>query len=37
MTFKFERLEVWQMALNYVDLVYEMAICYLDPTQAVHL
>ncbi len=25
MTFKFEKLEVWQMALNYIDLVYEMA------------
>ncbi len=25
MAFKFERLEVWQMALNYIDLVYEMA------------
>lgn len=25
MTFKFEKLEVWQMALNYIDLIYEMA------------
>ena len=25
MPFKFERLEVWQMALDYVDLMYELA------------
>ncbi len=25
MPFKFEKLEVWQMALNYIDLVYGMA------------
>ncbi len=25
MAFKFEKLEVWQMALNYADLVYELA------------
>ena len=25
MAFKFEKLEVWQMALNYIDLVYGMA------------
>lgn len=25
MSFKFERLEVWQMALSYIDLIYEMA------------
>lgn len=25
MAFKFEKLEVWQMALNYADLIYEMA------------
>lgn len=25
MAFKFEKLEVWQMSLNYVDLIYEMA------------
>jgi four helix bundle protein len=25
MAFKFEKLEVWQMALNYIDWVYEMA------------
>lgn len=25
MAFKFERLEVWQMALDYVDLVYKVA------------
>jgi four helix bundle protein len=25
MSFKFEKLEVWQMAINYADLVYEMA------------
>jgi four helix bundle protein len=25
MTFKFEQLEVWQLALDYVDLIYELA------------
>ena len=25
MSFKFEKLEVWQMAINYADLVYEVA------------
>ena len=25
MPFKFERLEVWQLALDYIDLVYEIA------------
>ena len=25
MPFKFERLEVWQLALEYVDLIYELA------------
>lgn len=25
MSFKFEKLEVWQMALSYIDLIYEMA------------
>ncbi|MBK9927233.1 MAG: four helix bundle protein [Anaerolineales bacterium] len=25
MAFKFENLEVWQMALDYVDLMYELA------------
>jgi four helix bundle protein len=24
-TFKFERLEVWQLALDYIDLMYELA------------
>jgi four helix bundle protein len=24
MTFKFEKLEVWQLALVYIDLVYEI-------------
>ena len=26
MTFKFEQLEVWQLALDYVDLIYELAV-----------
>ncbi len=26
MPFKFEKLEVWQMALDYVDLMYELAV-----------
>ncbi|MFH1908689.1 MAG: four helix bundle protein [Chloroflexota bacterium] len=25
MPFKFENLEVWQLALNYIDLIYELA------------
>lgn len=25
MAFKFEKLEVWQMALDYIDLIYEVA------------
>ena len=25
MSFKFEKLDVWQMALDYCDLMYEMA------------
>jgi four helix bundle protein len=25
MTFKFEKLEVWQLALEYIDLIYEIA------------
>jgi len=25
MAFKFEQLEVWQLALDYVDLIYEIA------------
>jgi hypothetical protein len=25
MTFKFERLEVWHLALDYIDVVYEIA------------
>lgn len=25
MPFKFEKLEVWQLALNYIDLIYEIA------------
>lgn len=25
MTFKFERLDVWQMSLEYIDLIYELA------------
>lgn len=25
MTFKFERLDVWKLALDYIDLVYEIA------------
>ena len=25
MTFKFERLDVWQLALDYIDLMYELA------------
>lgn len=25
MAFKFERLEVWQLALNYVDLIYDLS------------
>ena len=25
MPFKFERLEVWQMSLDYIDLIYEIA------------
>jgi len=29
MSFKFEKLEVWQMAMDYLDVVYEVA--YLLP------
>ncbi|MCX7839192.1 MAG: four helix bundle protein [Anaerolineae bacterium] len=25
MVFKFEKLEVWQLALEYIDLIYELA------------
>jgi hypothetical protein len=25
MPFKFEKLEVWQLALDYIDLIYEIA------------
>jgi four helix bundle protein len=25
MAFKFEKLEVWEMALNYIDLIYDIA------------
>ena len=36
MAFKFEKLEVWQLALDYIDLMYEMA-SLLPPSEEFNL